>query len=114
MKSKKIKKYYINEVRLPESSWDIMCIGLFDNNSWDGEGNFCGWYGAEYYKNATLLAHYTIKNPHSYQPKGQNHLKNIIDNKFFKKVYIGSSYWEKILEAENDNIAIKKFFNEEF
>ena len=62
--------FYINEVHLSESDWEHECIGLFDKENWAGEGNFCGWYGAEYYKDTTLIA-YGIQLGHSsiYNPK---------------------------------------------
>lgn len=51
-----MRTYYINEVKLLESSWDCVIIGLFTEENWSGEGSFCGWYSMEYYNNTTLLA----------------------------------------------------------
>ena len=62
--------FYINEAHIAESDWDHECIGLFDKENWTGEGNFCGWYGAEYYRDTTLIA-YGIQLGHTsiYNPK---------------------------------------------
>lgn len=107
------KKYYINQVS-KFSSYDEMCIGLFTNNNWSGEGNFCGWYGAEYYNDTILLAFYIIDNPQIYRPKGSSHKVEKLYNEYFDKINIGSCYWESTLDAKNDEEAIKKFFNEDF
>lgn len=63
--------FYVNEVTLPESDWTHRCIGLFDNDEWDGRGSFCGYYGAEYYLNTTLLAYgvQLIEGNKRYNPK---------------------------------------------
>ena len=107
------KIYYVNEVT-NLSSYKESCIGLFTNNSWTGEGNFCGWYGAEYYHNTILLAFYIIDNPHRYEPKGFPHKKEKLSGEYFDKICIGSGYWERILKAKDEEEAIKKFFNEDF
>ena len=49
-----------------------------------------------------------------YSPKGHKHIEEKIVNEYHKKISIGSCIWTLILEADNDEEAIKKFFNEEF
>ena len=46
--------FYINKIHIEESDWEHECIGLFNETNWVGEGNFCGWYGVEFYTNTTL------------------------------------------------------------
>lgn len=107
-------EYKINHVRIPESDYE--CIGLFsEDSSWRGEGSCCGWYAVELYTHGTLLAYYEIdKTFGRYSPKGHPHHNNVVANKKFDEIIIGSCYWESTLEADNDEDAIKKFFNEEF
>ena len=109
-------KYKINEVSRLALGAENTCIGLFSEDSkWDGRGNFCGWYGVELYTNATLLAYYEIDLKGGlHRQKGYKHLNEVVLNKKFEEIIIGSCYWEHILEAENDEEAIKKFFAEDF
>lgn len=51
-------KYIIQKKYLPKLDISKRCIGLFKECEWDGEGNFCGWYAREYYKNTVLYAYY--------------------------------------------------------
>ena len=108
-------EYKINQVSRLALGAEHTCIGLFSaDSSWKGEGNCCGWYAAELYIHGTLLAYYEIKNGGLYSPKGHEHIKEVVLNKKFDEIIIGSCYWESILNADNDEDAIKKFFNEEF
>lgn len=105
-------KYFVNKIYY--GSPEVETIGLFTDDNWSGEGSFCGWYGSEYYNDTTLLAYYTIPDTHMYSPKGHKHIEEKIVNEYYKKISIGSCMWTLILEADNDEEAIKKFFNEEF
>lgn len=104
--------FYVNEVELPESSWSRQCVGLFDNNTWNGKGNFCGYYGAEFYLNTTLLA-YGIQlrtGNLSYNPKAPfdgGFVENV--NKHFDEIRIGSGMWEIKIEADTIEEAIQIF-----
>lgn len=107
-----MKKFYINQVSLPESDWEHRCIGLFDNNKWKGEGTFCGYYGVEFYLDTTLIAFgiQLIKGNQPYNPKfpfDGGFIENA--NRHFDKIPIGSNMWEKTIEAENAEEAIKIF-----
>lgn len=105
--------FYVNEVNLNDvSDWTHRVIGLFDRNEWTGRGNFCGWYGAEYYVNTTLLA-YGIQlksGGESYNPKHPfdgGFFENV--NSHFDEVWIGSCYWEQRIEANSVEEAIAIF-----
>lgn len=110
-----MKTYYINKVNLPESNWNCSIIGLFTNENWTGEGSFCGWYGVEYYNNTTLLAigYQKEKNIGGkiYNPKNKFTDTKII-KKEYDKIIIGSIIWTKKIYAENDEQAIKIFFEQ--
>ena len=111
-----MKTYYVNMV-VNYTDYTKRCIGLFDSNHWTGEGNFCGWYGAEFYTDSKLLAYYIIEVPGSsiYEPKGKSHLEEEWDHDItYEKIQIGSGYWEQKLYAENDEEAKHKFFREEY
>ena len=107
------KIYYINEITTL-SDYDKTYIGLFTDTNWSGEGDFCGWYGAEFYNNTTLLAYYIIENPHIYKPRGSKHLDEKICNEYYNKIGIGSGFWTLPLKAISDEEAIQKFFNEDY
>lgn len=104
--------FYVNEVKLPQSDWSHQCIGLFDNNEWDGRGNFCGYYASEFYLNTTLLA-YGIqlkRGNQCYDPKtpfNGGFYENT--NKYFSEVQIGSGLWEEHIEADSVKEAIEIF-----
>lgn len=104
--------FYINQVNLPESDWKHRCIGLFDNNEWEGRGSFCGYYGAEFYKNTTLLAYgiQLITGNESYDPKAHFDGGFFADvNTYYDKICIGSGMWEIKLEADSEKEAIEIF-----
>ena len=66
-------KFYVNQVDIPKEDRtpihidvpegkdirdiDVRYVGLFRGREWEGRGNFCGWYGGEYYKDTTLVAY---------------------------------------------------------
>ena len=112
--------YFINQVHLSGiTSWTKDAIGLFSGEyKCHGEGNFCGWYGAEYYDDMTLLAYYTRESENQgakgYDPTGQLHTSNVIVKQHYDKILIGSDMWTIILEAETDDEAILKFFDEDY
>lgn len=104
--------FYVNAVHLKEYGWNEQCIGLFDNNEWDGRGSFCGYYGAEFYLNTTLIA-YGVQLRHGgmpHDPKapfdGGFH-ENV--NRYFDEIAIGSGMWEKKIEANSAEEAIEIF-----
>lgn len=108
-------KFYVNEVHLNPVLLPNMGIsekksyvGLFTSNEFRGEGYCCGWYGAELYVNTTLIAIYEA------ELGCPINLKNkvsdvIICNTHFDKITIGSIYWEKVVEADSVEDAIKYF-----
>lgn len=102
--------FYINQVHTDESDWNHEYIGLFDKENWIGEGNFCGWYGAEYYRETTLIA-YGIQLGHSgiYNPKRPFNGGFEVVNKYYEKISIGSCYWTKTFEANSIEEAIEIF-----
>ena len=111
--------YYINRVnkRFPGvDPYNQEIIGLFTNDNWYGAGNFCGWYGAEYYSDTTLLAYYVVDNEShsSIKFQGADHVKEVISGEYYSEICIGSIYMEYILEASNDEEAVRKFFKEDF
>ena len=103
--------FYVNEVNLPESDWNHRCIGLFDNNEWDGRGNFCGYYGAEYYLNTTLLVYgiQLIEGNRIYNPKAPFDGGIYESGEHFDEILIGSGMWEKKIEANSVEEAIDIF-----
>ena len=104
-------KFYVNRIGYPEDSLGIdktisktEYYGLFDSNDWDGIGNFCGWYGIEYYKNTNLLA-YMIKYSNEYGTFAM--VKEY--NRHYDKIVIGSIYLQKVIEADSIEEAIEIF-----
>ena len=104
--------FYVNQAQAPLSDWEHQCIALFDGNKWDGEGNFCGYYAAEYYLDTTILAYgiqlrkgCTIYNPKA--PFDGGFFENV--NAHFNKVPIGSALWEVKIEANSVEEAVRIF-----
>ena len=106
------KKFYINQVQLPESDWNHRHIGLFDSNAREEVGHFCGGCGGELYKNTTLLA-YGTQNITGNKPYNAMHpfdggiVKDV--NHHYDKIGIGSGYWEICFEANNEEEAVEIF-----
>ena len=104
--------FYVNQAQTPMSDWEHQCIALFDSNKWAGEGNFCGYYAAEYYLDTTILA-YGIqlrKGCAVYNPKAPfdgGFFENVNAN--FNKVPIGSALWEVKIEANSVEEAVRIF-----
>lgn len=109
--------FYINAMHWPKgNSYKHQYIGLFTNNERTAEGYFCGWYGAEYYNNTTLIA-YGIQNRDGgkpYNPKAPFDGGIEIVNEHYDKIMIGSSYWEVKFEAKNIDEAIQIFKNQSY
>lgn len=114
-------KYYVNQFygdRLGGEAagfpnvYPGMYIGLFTACEAKGEGNFCGYYGAEYYLNTELLAYYVAEGGR-YQPE-----KRIseVQSCYFRrqKILIGSHMWTLVIEAETLEEALEKFENAEW
>lgn len=103
-----MRKFYVNLIYVKnENGGTDKYAALFTNNNWTGEGYCCGWYGTEYYQDTVLIAFYKTKDTGlvDYVPDGDV----IVRHTYFKKLKIGSCYWEKIIEAENGKDAIEKF-----
>ena len=45
-------KYTINQVRDNDTKY----VALFAEHEFEGKGNFCGWYEAEFYTDARMIA----------------------------------------------------------
>jgi len=98
------KIYYINQADLIDDqnieghTGKIMC--LFSEKTWEGKGNFCGWYGVEFYNNAHIIAYCA----------GERTVDNIKPTDiFFDSVIIFSCIVEHKIEAEDDAEAIEIF-----
>ncbi len=105
-------RYYVN-MFYDKSMSDCLSkqmIGLFGEHKWDGRGNFCGWYGAEFYLNTELYAHYFTEGGILYAPE-KRVSEVVIHNPAVKydEVMIGSCYWERYIDAETPEEAIDKF-----
>lgn len=114
-------KFYVNsfygdrlggeKVGLP-NIYPNFYIGLFTQSKTIGEGNFCGYYGAEYYLDTELLAYYQAEGP-IYQP--EKRISSVYGCYFKrKKMLIGSHMWTRVIEAETVEEAYKKFENAEW
>lgn len=105
--------FYINGVTIPNRriNYNERCIGLFDNNSWKGEGSCCGWYGAEYYLDTTLLAYGVQLYPgNQVPPKDYPFDGGVFELKeYYNKIAIGSVYQEVKFEAPSVEAAIEIF-----
>lgn len=107
--------FYINKVCIDVLDQRHECIGLFSDTNWVGEGNFCGWYGAEFYTKTTLIA-YGIQLGHSsmYNPKRPFDGGFKVVNQYYDKIAIGSCYWTKQFTADSVEEAINIFKNQEW
>ena len=115
-------KYYVNEVhdnkylkeagiKLP-NDWPNGYVGLFKGRKWEGRGNFCGWYGAEYYLDTKLLAYYKYEGG-IYNPKKRISDVSICDVEL-PEASIGSCMWGYVIEADTDEEAVAKFIAMDF
>ena len=99
-----MKKYYVNQADLIDgqeiegNTGKMMC--LFSEKEWEGKGNFCGWYGVEFYNNAHIIAYCA----------GDRIAENVKSvDVHFDRVIIFSCIVENTFEAENDAAAVEKF-----
>jgi hypothetical protein len=96
--------FYVNVFYPKESNYNNQCVGLFTRNTWEGRGNCCGWYGAEYYLNTTLLA-YGIHNsfvcPVNLKAPFDGGVTFVDKDDFYEEIRIGGCYWEKRFEANS-------------
>lgn len=114
----KKKKFYVNcfhdetiqNIYMPDNRYRL--IGLFEECGTTGEGNFCGYYGAEYYVHTRLEAFYFAQRGGIYAPE-----KRVTDVIIcarpieYTKVGIGSHMWTRVIEADTTAEAFKKFRN---
>lgn len=103
--------FYINSFN-DKSLSDKSLIGLFDCNTFYGEGHFCGWYSSEYYCVTSLYAYYEFDDPWNEPVNFKKNPRNFITLKepiTFSKIHIGSCYWEKKLKADTVEEAVEKF-----
>lgn len=110
--------YRVNTVEIEEnwncghrSDYNHQYIGLYtEPKSVIQKGNFCGWYSCEEYKNTCLLAFYRQKGNGSYPYCPEARISPVYRYKrILPKVQIGSLMWDRYIEADNDEEAIKKF-----
>ena len=104
-------KFYVNEIHsVPESDWYHQCMGLFTDNEWEGEGNFCGWYSAEYYLDTTLIAYgiQLLEGNRGYDPFYPfSEVKYV--NQHYDKIAIRSIIGQESFEANDIEEALKIF-----
>lgn len=109
-------KFYVNEVHdkaltngLP---YGQSIIGLFKQCSTDGRGNFCGYYGSEYYIDTELYAYYVADCKGRYCPEARISNITVCDPSIkYREVGIGSHMWTMVIEAETIYGAIDLFAN---
>jgi hypothetical protein len=113
-----MKTFYVNAIYDwksqfgPKPKYGENLIGLFGEKQWDGRGNFCGWYGVEYYLNTEAFAHYVADCSRLYRPEKRISDVTVCDPPIkCKEIQIGSCYWEYKIEAETVEEAIEKFKN---
>lgn len=105
-------KYFVNILSdaTLQPTKDTEVVGLFKVSTessypdWRGEGNFCGWYSREFYKDVLLIAYYVVA-------KGDtSHIVEIRNSVYFPELQIFSVYREQVLLADSDDEAVAKFF----
>lgn len=112
--SEVVMLFYVNKVDIPDlSDYTHTVVGLFTNNEWSGEGNFCGWYSSEYYHNTELLAYY-VQEKSGGSPYNSRDCYTDYRVVFQKhnKIKIGSKFWEESFEAGSPEDAIEKFVDQ--
>lgn len=112
------RKFYVNQVHgedlLNGIPYPQMVIGLFDQCETEGRGNFCGYYGSEYYLNTKLYAYYVAEGG-LYQPEKRiSDVMKPVSPFIYDEVQIGSHMWTYVIEAETVEEAIVKFTNAEW
>ena len=84
----------------------VNVYGLFKKGYWTGEGNFCGWYGAEYYNDCELIAYAIVRE------REDNKVEELVTtSKHFDKLHIFSGIIEKQFIASNNVEAVEIFKN---
>lgn len=110
--------YRVNTVEIEEnwncghrSDYNHQYIGLYtEPKNIIQKGNFCGWYSYEEYKDTCLLAFYRQKGNGSYPYCPEARISPVYRYKrILPKVQIGSLMWDRYIEADSDEEAIKKF-----
>lgn len=109
-------KFYVNAVHdqtltngLP---YGQIIIGLFKQCSTDGRGNFCGYYGSEYYLDTELYAYYVTDCKGIYRPEARLSELTICNPAIeYREVRIGSHMWTKVIEADTIDAAIDLFMD---
>lgn len=109
-----MEKFYVNEVhdqRLTNSlPYGHSIIGLFKQCSTDGRGNFCGYYGSEYYLNTEMYAYYVADCEGIYRPEARISEVTVCDPAIeYREVEIGSHMWTKVIESDTVDAAIGLF-----
>lgn len=99
---------------IPKTPYGLNNIGLFADCKWEGRGNFCGWYGAEYYLNTKLYAYYISDTNSCIRKKCEGEVMICDPPINFVEIMIGSCYWEWFIEADTIEEAIEKFRNGEW
>ena len=96
--------FYVNVIYPKEHKYETQFVGLFTNNKWEGRGNFCGWYGAEFYLDTILLAYGLHKGhvcPVDLKAPFDGGVWPCPDDNYYDEIHIGSGYWEKKFEADS-------------
>lgn len=111
-------KFYINSlcdwenVLNAKHSYGQFIIGLFRQCKTDGRGNFCGYYGTEYYLNGELYAYYVTENTVIYKPEARLGDVTVLKEPIrYQEVQIGSHMWTNVIEASSIEEAIDLFKN---
>ncbi len=74
------------------------------------KGNFCGWHSCEEYKDTCLLAFYQQKGNGSSPYNPELRITPVYQfRRILPRVQIGSLMWDRYIEADTDEEAIKKF-----
>lgn len=109
--------FYVNSIE--NNSFEVKypnkIIGLFGEHGWEGRGNFCGWYGAEYYLNTELYAYYTADCSGLYTPELRISDVVVCDPPIhYDEIAIGSGMWDRRIEADDLEEALGMFANAEW
>lgn len=96
-----MKRYVINQATIKTGAGEREKVAaLFAEHGFVGKGNFCGWYGAEFYTNARMIA----------ICRGERRADNIqVCNEVYREIEIWSCMVEEPIMAENDEKAVEKF-----
>lgn len=98
-----MKEYEIVPLQPEEDSQHKIDLILIekDTANFRGVGNFCGWYGAEFYSNFRLIA--------CLDDDLETPIKRTTAEIYHGEVQIQSVYRNTIIQAENDDEAFEKF-----